>query len=218
MISGAGLTINGNDESSSDLFLDVETTTPISNSPMMSINPMVPFNIPYIVTTNKRNPRGTRRGRPRGSRRGGGTGSKGRDSLQPTPVTSTITSSTTMPPVYNSREDRSESRFNNASFTVTSPIQEHSEDLTHTKMTPPIRRGPGRPRLKPVGPGNQGTRGTSRPRKAARPLPVPLRAQVFPSAAVTPTPMTDTLHHHNVQFQPNCFNFYGSVAPPPPTV
>jgi len=36
------------------------------------------------------------------------------------------------------------------------------------------RRGPGRPRLKPAGPGNQGTRGPRRPRKPVRPLPVPL--------------------------------------------
>lgn len=37
-----------------------------------------------------------------------------------------------------------------------------------------IRRGPGRPRLKPTGPSNAGSRGTYRPRKPARPLPVPL--------------------------------------------
>lgn len=40
--------------------------------------------------------------------------------------------------------------------------------------SPPIRRGPGRPRLKPSGPANAGSRGTYRPRKPARPLPVPL--------------------------------------------
>lgn len=37
-----------------------------------------------------------------------------------------------------------------------------------------IRRGPGRPRLKPTGPPNTGSRGTYRPRKPAKPLPVPL--------------------------------------------
>ncbi|CAG9855295.1 unnamed protein product [Phyllotreta striolata] len=37
-----------------------------------------------------------------------------------------------------------------------------------------VRRGPGRPRLKPGGPSNAGSRGTYRPRKPARPLPVPL--------------------------------------------
>nr|XP_023018340.1 putative DNA helicase Ino80 [Leptinotarsa decemlineata] len=41
-------------------------------------------------------------------------------------------------------------------------------------QTPAVRRGPGRPRLKPGGPCNAGSRGTYRPRKPARPLPVPL--------------------------------------------
>lgn len=41
-------------------------------------------------------------------------------------------------------------------------------------INPTVRRGPGRPRLKPGGPPNTGTRGTYRPRKPARPLPVPL--------------------------------------------
>jgi hypothetical protein len=40
-------------------------------------------------------------------------------------------------------------------------------------QTPNIKRGPGRPRLKP-GPGNQGYRGVSRPRKHVGPLVVPL--------------------------------------------
>lgn len=52
--------------------------------------------------------------------------------------------------------------------------------LNSTSTTPPgppqttVRRGPGRPRLKPGGPSNAGSRGTYRPRKPARPLPVPL--------------------------------------------
>lgn len=41
-------------------------------------------------------------------------------------------------------------------------------------QVPTVRRGPGRPRLKPGGPSNAGSRGTYRPRKPARPLPVPL--------------------------------------------
>lgn len=40
----------------------------------------------------------------------------------------------------------------------------------------PVRRGPGRPRLKPGGPSHQGVRGITRPRKPARPLPVPIRS------------------------------------------
>ena len=44
---------------------------------------------------------------------------------------------------------------------------------------PAIRRGPGRPRLRPTGPGHQGYRtpGHHHSRKVQRPLPVPLRSQ-----------------------------------------
>lgn len=44
---------------------------------------------------------------------------------------------------------------------------------------PTIRRGPGRPRLRPTGPGHQGyrTAGHHHGRKVQRPLPVPLRSQ-----------------------------------------
>ncbi|CAH1153557.1 unnamed protein product [Phaedon cochleariae] len=45
------------------------------------------------------------------------------------------------------------------------------------------RRGPGRPRLKPGGPPNAGSRGSYRPRKPARPLPVPLPSDGTTSAA-----------------------------------
>ncbi|KAK9889417.1 hypothetical protein WA026_004689 [Henosepilachna vigintioctopunctata] len=37
-----------------------------------------------------------------------------------------------------------------------------------------VRRGPGRPRLKPTGPSNTSSRGTHKPRKPTKPLPVPL--------------------------------------------
>lgn len=49
-----------------------------------------------------------------------------------------------------------------------------SSTTNHIPTTPTVRRGPGRPRLKPGGPSNAGSRGTYRPRKPARPLPVPL--------------------------------------------
>ena len=39
---------------------------------------------------------------------------------------------------------------------------------------PPVRRGPGRPRMKPYIPGNRGSRGGGRGRKAPAPLQVPL--------------------------------------------
>ncbi|KAK4871988.1 hypothetical protein RN001_016112 [Aquatica leii] len=48
-----------------------------------------------------------------------------------------------------------------------------------------IRRGPGRPRLKPSGPGHSGTRGPYRPRRPARPLPVPLPSDTGGSSAIS---------------------------------
>lgn len=54
-----------------------------------------------------------------------------------------------------------------------SPTGSHTSNVS-TNSNQTIRRGPGRPRLKPSGPTNTGSRGTYRPRKPARPLPVPL--------------------------------------------
>lgn len=55
------------------------------------------------------------------------------------------------------------------------PLTAPSTSCTGTSsQSPVVRRGPGRPRLKPSGPSNAGSRGTYRPRKPARPLPVPL--------------------------------------------
>lgn len=53
------------------------------------------------------------------------------------------------------------------------PSQSSSPSSGYTG-SPTIRRGPGRPRLKPGGPPHSGSRGSYRPRKPARPLPVPL--------------------------------------------
>ncbi|XP_056645619.1 chromatin-remodeling ATPase INO80 [Diorhabda sublineata] len=50
----------------------------------------------------------------------------------------------------------------------------NSSGPNSSPQTTTTRRGPGRPRLKPGGPSNAGSRGTYRPRKPARPLPVPL--------------------------------------------
>ncbi|XP_044764896.1 chromatin-remodeling ATPase INO80 isoform X2 [Coccinella septempunctata] len=52
-----------------------------------------------------------------------------------------------------------------------------------------VRRGPGRPRLKPSGPLNTSTRGTYKPRKPTRPLPVPL-----PSDGTNTTSSTSHLY------------------------
>lgn len=58
------------------------------------------------------------------------------------------------------------SSFLNSSFSTTSSGS--------PSVSSAVRRGPGRPRLKPTGPPNTGSRGTYRPRKPAKPLPVPL--------------------------------------------
>lgn len=57
----------------------------------------------------------------------------------------------------------------------------------------PVKRGPGRPRLKPSGPGHQGHRGPVRPRKPIGPLVVPLGSSPAPtppgrSPAMSPAP------------------------------
>lgn len=65
----------------------------------------------------------------------------------------------------------------------------------------PVRRGPGRPRLKPGGPCNQGGRGVSRPRKPARPLPVPIRSG---------TASTSTINNTNSKNDSGNFCFYES--------
>lgn len=63
------------------------------------------------------------------------------------------------------------------SSTLSSPTSTAFLTTTPTasqSVSPAVRRGPGRPRLKPTGPPNTGSRGTYRPRKPAKPLPVPL--------------------------------------------
>lgn len=70
--------------------------------------------------------------------------------------------------------------------------------LTETTIVhqgpPVVKRGPGRPRLKPSGPANQGYRGPPRPRKPIGPLVVPLGQSPAPtptnarSPAMSPAP------------------------------
>lgn len=57
-------------------------------------------------------------------------------------------------------------------------------DLMGLSGTPPARRGPGRPRLRPSGPAHAGSR-APRPRKPARPLPVPLPTEPAISAQIS---------------------------------
>lgn len=64
---------------------------------------------------------------------------------------------------------------------------------TFRSSTTPVKRGPGRPRLKPTGPANQGYRGPPRPRKPIGPLVVPLGSSPAPtppgrSPAMSPAP------------------------------
>lgn len=128
-------------------------------------SPMVSMFSQYDIEKPRRrhNPRGTKRGRPRGIRRGGGNGVLGRtDLVGSTPSTSSIGS--------------------NSSATF-------SGDANSSPAI--VKRGPGRPRLKPGGPpsnhsirGTGGFRGISRPRKPMGPLVVPLGQHCSP--AVTP--------------------------------
>lgn len=69
---------------------------------------------------------------------------------------------------------------------------------------PTIRRGPGRPRLKPGGPPNVGSRGSYRPRKPARPLPVPLPTDSAPNSS-QPTPGSGSYTSYLYDFQDNDF-------------
>lgn len=68
-------------------------------------------------------------------------------------------------------------------------------------VTPGVRRGPGRPRLKPGGPSNAGSRGSYRPRKPARPLPVPL-----PSDGANATP-SSSMGNSNPSYSSYMYDF-----------
>lgn len=128
-------------------------------------SPMVTMFSQYDIEKPRRrhNPRGTKRGRPRGARRGGGNGVLGRNEIiGNTPSTSSIGSNSS------------------AAFSGDA----NSSPGTH----PAVKRGPGRPRLKPSGPSNHSIRGTtsyrglSRPRKHVGPLVVPLGQHCSPAA------------------------------------
>nr|XP_022902454.1 putative DNA helicase Ino80 [Onthophagus taurus] len=126
--------------------------------------------------TKPRNPgRGaSKRGRPRGSRRVSALG-RFNSTSQSTPSTSSLDSSQEQTK-YNSSY-----MFEAAVPTSSTPETRHSSSSSvpstsagNSGTTPAVRRGPGRPRLKPSGPAHQGSRGSYRPRKPAKPLPVPL--------------------------------------------
>lgn len=129
-------------------------------------SPMVKMFSQYDIEKPRRrhNPRGTKRGRPRGVRRGGGNGVLGRNELVGnTPSTSSIGSNSS------------------AAFSGDANSSPGSQPVV-------VKRGPGRPRLKPGGPANHSIRGTtglrgiSRPRKPMGPLVVPLGQHCSPAA------------------------------------
>ncbi|XP_065355033.1 chromatin-remodeling ATPase INO80 [Calliphora vicina] len=117
----------------------------------------------------RHHPRGTKRGRPRGStRRGAGNGSASiRTSTSPGQVS-----------VSSNNEDP------NLTPTSTEPALTNTGEgiFSPTAVPTPVKRGPGRPRLKTGGPVNQGVRGAPRTRKPIGPLVVPLGS----SPAATP--------------------------------
>nr|XP_031835468.1 chromatin-remodeling ATPase INO80 [Nomia melanderi] len=139
--------------------------------------------------------RGTsKRGRPRGSRRGGPVGGKGRGLLLLHPpskgVGSDPQSPASMSPTGSSAT--SEQILQHGGQGISGPAEGDGPSTVGplgpvgplgsvaTRGGPPtIRRGPGRPRLRPTGPGHQGYRtpGHHHGRKVQRPLPVPLRSQ-----------------------------------------
>ena len=89
-------------------------------------------------------------------------------------------------------------------FLTGDPCQPVDSSATPGHPQPiPVKRGPGRPRLRPVGPGHQGTRGPPRPRKAPKPLPVPLRSGSGTPSSVTTTPSAAAGVEH-----PRPFGFY----------
>lgn len=71
-----------------------------------------------------------------------------------------------------------------------------------------VRRGPGRPRLKPSGPANQGNRITHKYRKPIGPLVVPLGSSpaatpLVRSPAMSPVPSpSPSLHDRNIASYP----------------
>ncbi|KAJ9576388.1 hypothetical protein L9F63_006744, partial [Diploptera punctata] len=177
------------DETSNEgLVVDVDSPGTPQSFPL-------PFSNNMLVTGRPRpTGRGAKRGRPRGSRRGILT-TRGRG------ITVNLTNSDLG---LDFRVMSKESNNN-----IGDPCEPNEPIATsgHPQSIP-VKRGPGRPRLRPVGPGHQGSRGPPRPRKAPKPLPVPLRSgsgtpsalQTSPSVSASSTPVPVE--------QPRPFGFY----------
>uniref|UniRef100_A0A0C9S052 Chromatin-remodeling ATPase INO80 n=1 Tax=Fopius arisanus TaxID=64838 RepID=A0A0C9S052_9HYME len=148
-------------------------------------------NVPRVRTAI----RGTsKRGRPRGSRRGGPVGGKGRGMLLQHPLGSLPNSpGSSQFLASSSTSDRishhgAYSNVGSAEGDGPSTVGPLGNQLTSGRGLPVVRRGPGRPRLRPAGPGNQGYRSQHYGKRIQRPLPVPLRShQLVSSVQSNPT-------------------------------
>ncbi|XP_033207713.1 chromatin-remodeling ATPase INO80 [Belonocnema kinseyi] len=187
--------------------------------------------------------RGTsKRGRPRGSRRGGPIGGKGRGMLllHPPSIKNSVSTGHLSP-----------SSSPSHSFTVPSdsnpqyggPRNLGSEEGESLNAVGPIgtlgslgpmpgrtgssiRRGPGRPRLRPNGPGHQGHRSSSHShsKKVQKPLPVPIRSHHIASMQLKPSisssmlpsaPSSSSSSHNSTMLgEPRPFGFYTQQTPP----
>ncbi|GJQ67621.1 hypothetical protein Trydic_g464, partial [Trypoxylus dichotomus] len=184
------LTLTQPDEVADSDFLDIEGDIPGTSK-------LSGYGV-YGGTSKSRTPgRGTsKRGRPRGSRRVSALGRFNTSSSVSSTHSSVPDSGLDSSSIPSSPSILSyDTSTHSTSYTQQMPSTSHANN-------PTVRRGPGRPRLKPSGPSNTGTRGTYRPRKPARPLPVPLpsdSASVGSSNATASTSYSTYLYNFSEQ-------------------
>ncbi|XP_037892218.1 chromatin-remodeling ATPase INO80 [Glossina fuscipes] len=144
----------------------------------------------------RHHPRGTKRGRPRGStRRGTSTNSsfvRAATSPGQTTFVGSINSNTNNNPSEDGCVTTSQTTPHPLPASSSSNVDENNI-FTPTAVPMPVKRGPGRPRLKTGGPINQGLRGAPRTRKPIGPLVVPLGSSpattpINRSPAISPAP------------------------------
>ncbi|XP_046478715.1 chromatin-remodeling ATPase INO80 isoform X1 [Neodiprion pinetum] len=167
--------------------------------------------------------RGTnKRGRPRGSRRGGPIGGKGRGLLLLQPPAS---QSSTAPQGDAAANLTSVQSPHGSSVPVPADGDGPSSVGPLGPVAPlmtrgggaTVRRGPGRPRLRPTGPGNQGYRGQGshhHAKRAQRPLPVPLRSHQL--AALPPRTSAPSSSQTPTSSESRPFGFYTQHQRTPP--
>ncbi|CAD6202019.1 GSCOCG00002904001-RA-CDS [Cotesia congregata] len=162
--------------------------------------------------------RGTsKRGRPRGSRRGGPIAGKGRGLMLHPPGKSsagTLHSVSSSTSGDNSQELKFPCEMICALAHMCAPSNDNSnckskygnisEVNTVGRGSLSIRRGPGRPRLRPAGPGHQGHRIPGHPKRIQRPLPVPLSLNQL--SVQRKSPISDSVPSSSSESRP--FGFY----------